>query len=89
MQAINIYHKNENIDISPTDFKNGYTILGFNLTPHLTVADHAQPIRDGNIRLEVKFGIALAQTVNVIIMGSFDAKLEITKYRNVLMDWKS
>ena len=89
MQAINIYHKNENIDISPTDFKNGYTIFGFNLTPDLTVADHAQPIRDGNIRLEVKFGTALAQTVNVIIMGIFDAKLEITKYRNVLMDWKS
>ena len=89
MQAINIYNRNEDIDLSPSEFKDGYTIFGFNLTPDLTVADHAQPIRDGNIRLEVRFSNALAQTVNVIVMGVFDARLEITKYRNVLMDWKA
>ena len=89
MQAINIFNKNEDTDISPAEFHSGYTIFGFNLTPDLTVADHAQPIRDGNIRLEVRFGDALARSHNVIVMGIFDAKLEITKYRNVLMDWKS
>lgn len=89
MQAINIYNKNEDVDITPEEYKTGYTIFGFNLTPDLSVADHAQPIRDGNIRLEVKFSGATAATANVIVMGVFDAKLEITKYRNVLMDWKS
>lgn len=89
LQAINIYNRNEDVDITPTEFANGYTIYGFNLTPDLTVADHAQPIRDGNIRLEIRFNAALPRTVNVIVMGIFDARLEITKYRNVLMDWKS
>lgn len=89
IQSLNIYNKSEDIDLSPEEFANGYTIFGFNLTPDLSIADHAQPIRDGNIRLEVRFSEALAQTINVIVMGIFDARLEITKYRNVLMDWKS
>lgn len=89
LQSVNIFNKNEDIDLTPSEYSDGYTIFGFNLTPDLSIADHAQPIRDGNIRLEVRFSEALAQTINVIVMGIFDARLEITKYRNVLMDWKS
>lgn len=89
MQAIDIFNKNEDVDISPLEFANGYGIFAFNLTPDLTIAGHAQPIRDGNIRLEVRFNTALNNSINVIIMGVFDAKLEITKYRNVLLDWKA
>ena len=89
LQSIDIFNKNEDIDLTPMEFANGYTIFGFNLTPDLSVTGHAQPIRDGNIRLEVNFSKALTNTVNVIILGIFDAKLEITKYRNVLMDWKA
>lgn len=89
MQSLDLFNKNENIDLTHKEFKEGYTIFGFNLTPDLVIAGHSQPYRDGNIRLEIGFSTALTHTVNVIVMGIFDAKLEITKYRNVLMDWKS
>ena len=89
IQAIDIFNKSEDIDLTPTEFANGYTLFGFNLTPDLNITGHAQPIRDGNIRLEVNFSKALDKTINVIIFGVFDAKIEVTKFRNVLMDWKS
>lgn len=89
MQALEIYNKNEDVDLTPDEFENGYTIFGFNLTPDLNVSGHAQTVRDGNIRLEVQFARALEETVNVICMGIFDGRLEITKFRNVIMDWKS
>lgn len=89
MQSLEVYNKNEDVDITPFDFANGYGIFGFNLTPDLSVAGHAQTSRDGNIRLEVQFGTALPQTINVVVMGVFDGRVEITKHRNILLDWKS
>lgn len=88
MQTLNIYNKTDDVDIDPEDFSGGYTIFGFNLTPDLNIAGHAQTSRDGNLRLDIRFSKALAQTVNVIIMGIFDGSVEITKLRQVQCDWK-
>ena len=89
MQSLEIYNKDEDVDITPYEFANGYAIFGFNLTPDLSVAGHAQTSRDGNIRLEVQFATSLAQSINVVVTGIFDGRVEITKHRNVLLDWKS
>lgn len=88
IQALELFNKAEDVDISPSEFKLGYTIFGFNLTPDLCVAGHAQPIHDGNIRLEVQFASATDTTFNCIIMGIFDGRIEITKYRNIIQDSK-
>ena len=87
IQAIGLFNKNADIDMSLDDFKAGYTLFGFNLTPDLCVTGHAQPIRDGNLRLEVGFSEALANTLNVIVYGIFDGRIEITKLRNVITDY--
>ena len=84
-----MYNKSEDFDILLNDFANGYTLYAFNLTPDLSLAGHAQTARDGNIRLEMQFSTALTQTVNVVVMGVFDGRIEITKHRNVITDWKS
>lgn len=89
MQALEIYNRNEDVDITPEEFKNGYTIFAFNLTPDLNVAGHAQTIRDGNIRLEIQFAQDLDETINIICMGVFDGRIEVTKLRSILTDWKS
>lgn len=88
-QSVDIYNKSEDFDISMVEFGNGYTIFGFNLTPDLSIGGHAQTSRDGNIRLEVKFSTAINTTVNAIVMGIFDGRIDITKHRNVICDWKS
>lgn len=89
MQALNIYNKTDDVAISPQQFASGYTIFGFNLTPDLNLAGHAQTSKDGNLRLDIRFANKLSQTINVIVMGIFDGRIEITKNRQVLCDWKN
>jgi hypothetical protein len=36
----------------------------------------------------MQLGTPLAQTINVIVYGEFESVLEITKTREVLMDYK-
>lgn len=88
IQALEIFNKADDVDLSPIEFKQGYTIFGFNLTPDLCVGGHAQPIHDGNIRLEVQFSVATTATINCIVMGIFDGRIEITKHRNIIQDDK-
>ena len=88
IQALEIFNKADDVDLSPNEFKQGYTIFGFNLTPDLCVGGHAQPIHDGNIRLEVQFSVVTTATINCIIMGIFDGRIEITKHRNIIRDAK-
>lgn len=88
MQALNIYNKAEDIDLTPDQFGNGYTIFGFNLTPDLDITGHSQISKDGNLRLDIRFEKPLEQTINVILMGIFDGQIEITKARQVHLNWK-
>ena len=88
MQTLNQFNRSENINITPDKFKNGYCVYGFNLTPDLHIAGHAQTMQDGNLRLEIGFSKNTTEVLNVIVMGIFDGRVEITKQRNVLCDWK-
>ena len=84
-----LFNRNESIGISLADFgAGGYTLFAFNLTPDLTIAGHAQPYSEENLRLELKFDAATSDSINVVIMAIFDGKVEITRQRNVIVDYK-
>jgi hypothetical protein len=89
LQSLDLYNKTDDIDLDPTDFAGGYCIFGFNLTPNMVVSGQAQSSHDGNLRLEIQFKTATTHTLNIIVMGIFDGRVEITKQRNVHVDWKS
>lgn len=88
LQSLGLTNKKESNDLQISDFGAGYTIFGFNLTPDLSVGSHAQVYREADMKLELQFTDALAETINVIIMGVFDGRIDITKERKVLCDWK-
>lgn len=89
VQSLEQFNRNDDFGISLTDYiLNGYVLFGFNLTPDLSICGHAQPYREGNLRLELRFEKALEQSINVIVMAIFDGKVEITRQRNVLLDYK-
>ena len=79
--------KDADIDLSREDYANGYTLFGWDLTPDLGEDDHFNLIKRGSLRLSVKFGEALPQTVNVIIYAEFQNVLEIDRNRNVFYDF--
>ena len=89
VQGLELYNRDESIGISLNEYsEGGYTLFAFNLTPDLALVGHAQPYIDGNLRLELKFNKALPSSINVVIMAIFDGKVEITRQRQALVDYK-
>ena len=89
IESLELYNRNEDCDITLQDFANGNSLFAFNLTPDMTMSGHAQPYRDGNLRLELKFSKPLPASINVVVMAVFDGKVEVTSQRNVLTDFKT
>ncbi|XP_020910058.1 uncharacterized protein F54H12.2 [Exaiptasia diaphana] len=74
-------------DISRDEFNQGYAIFCFDLTPDLCNDAHYNLIKKGNLRLELQFSQALAQSINVLILAEFENLIEIDNQRNVLFDF--
>lgn len=89
--ALELYNRNESNGITLDAFRRGSTLFVFNLTPDLAVGAGGggcqQAYRSGNLRLDMKFRQALPQAINVIYYGVFDGKVEITKDRNIYLDY--
>ena len=76
--------KDEGNELTRDDFGNGYTFFGFDLTPDACDGGCLHLVQKGNLRIEIHFAEALAQTVNVIVYAEFEAVLEIDKGRNII-----
>ena len=63
------------------------TLYGFDLTADLSEDDHFNLAKDGTVRVDVKFSVALANTINVVVYAEFENILEIDRNRNVIFDY--
>lgn len=79
--------KDEGLDISRSDYSQGYTLLGYNLTPDHNEGCHFNPVKHGNLRLSFKFSKPLPQTTYLIVYAEFDNIIEIDEGRNVTYDF--
>ena len=75
--------RNVNNGIMLEDFGEDKAFFKFNLTPDFCV-NQAQPPRKGNMRLEMRFDKDLTEAVSVLIIGTFDSTIQVTKTRRVL-----
>ena len=73
--------------IDRSDYGSGYTAFCFDLSPDHCSGDHFELTKQGNLRTELHFGQALANTVNLIIYAEFQNVIEIDASRNVLYDY--
>ena len=82
----NLGHMDKNLNNSITlkSFKDSYPFFTFVLAPDFDFNQTQLP-RQGNLRLEVKFAEALADSSNILIYGVFDHEIQINKNRTVLM----
>lgn len=74
-------------DISYDEYKNGYTLFAFDLTPDLCSAEHYSLLKDGSLDLDVVLA-AEGKSRTMIFYLEFDNIIEITKERQVLVDYK-
>ena len=73
--------------IKRKDWSRGYALYVFDLTQDLDADDHYPLIKHGNLRLEVEFGTALPEPINILVYAEFDNIVEITAERNVQIDY--
>ena len=73
--------------INRSDYGSGYTAFCFDLSPDHCPGEHFELIKQGNLRVELHFAQALANTVNLIVYAEFQNVIEIDANRNVLYDY--
>ncbi|XP_052746989.1 uncharacterized protein F54H12.2-like [Bicyclus anynana] len=86
-----IHFLNDGNDISKEDYKNGFCLFAFDLTPDLSANSnsHWNLIKRGSVRFEVRFEKSLLTTLNCIVYAEFDNVIEINKNRDVNLDYNS
>ena len=80
-------NRDEGNGISRDDYKDGYALYAFDLTADLGEDDHFNLVKHGNVRLVLKFGEALVETVTVIAFEEFDNVIELDRDRSMLVDF--
>ncbi len=67
-------------------YKSDGFIMHWNLDPDQGADYHLNPIRRGNVRLELKFKHAVKEPVTVLFMSETSRILKIDKNRTVTID---
>ncbi len=76
-------YSNNPINISYSEFGNGFAFYVFDLTAH----GHGgcmSSSQNGTIRIEAKFAAATGAVINIICLAEYDSEFEIDKYNQVL-----
>ena len=79
--------RDEGLYISREDYANGYALYAFDLTADLGEDDHFNLVRQGNVRLALKFAEALGETISVVAYAEFENVIEVDRDRNVIFDF--
>ena len=75
-------------DINYKEYKDGYFIFAFDLTPDLCCEEHYSILKDGNMEVYLRFTETLKKAYHMITYLEFDNVMEITKNRNILVNYQ-
>ena len=86
-EGTGMLNDNKGHGIQRTDYKEGFALYVFDLTPDMTEGSHVDPIKHGSLRMDIHFKTVLPETVNVIVYAEYDNVIQIDRARNVIMDF--
>ena len=81
------FARDEGLDILRTDYKNGYTLFGFDISPASCNGGHQELIKRGTVRISIEFDAALPNSITVIAYADFDNHITIDRNRSVLKNY--
>jgi hypothetical protein len=85
-----IFYKDAGFDLGRDEYGKGYFLISADLTSDLSSQEgHWTLLRNGNLRIELRFQKALEETITVVCFGEFDNLIEIDSNRNVIIDYSS
>jgi len=79
--------RDKGIPIDRNDYANGYALYTFDRTADQGDEKNFNLMRQGSVRLVLKFSQALAMTVTVVVYAEFENVIEIDRKRNVIYDF--
>lgn len=84
-----IVFANEGNDISREDYPFGYCLYAFDLSQDHSAHNnnHWNLVKQGSVRIEMKFSQALATSLNCILYAEYDNVMEIDSSRQVMIDY--
>lgn len=85
----NKINRDEGNDILFDEFPNGYCLYAFDLTPDLCEGQNFNLVKQGTVRLAIKFSDAPARALSVLCYAEFESLIEIDRSRNVIFDFAS
>ena len=80
----NLFEDNSQVDITRSDFENGYAMYQFTLEPKHIKEEYLDLIKQGNLRLQLQFKTALPETINCIIYSEDNLLFEVDQARNII-----
>ena len=81
-------NRDEGNNTERKDYPNGYVLNAFDLSPDLAEG-RFKLAKQGTVRVELKFGTALPNTVAVVAYVEFENVIEIDRNRNIVYDFGS
>ncbi|XP_064622574.1 uncharacterized protein F54H12.2-like [Lineus longissimus] len=81
-------HDDNGNDITRESYRKGYTLWVFDLSPDREDGNHVNLVKEGNLRLDLKFAEALTETMSVFVYAEFDNVIEIDRARNIIKDFQ-
>jgi hypothetical protein len=85
--GIGKYGIDEGLDITREEYKDGFALFAFDLTPDKANREHLNLQRDGTLRVEGRFKTALPNTINVLVYAEFENIVQIDRHHNVIYDY--
>jgi hypothetical protein len=89
-RSLNQLNAKPNLDITLPEYQKGYTIYGINLSPDSSdpVDGHYNPLKRGNLRIDLRFAQALTEVYTVLVFAQFESLISIDNDRNIYTDYK-
>ncbi|XP_065943389.1 uncharacterized protein F54H12.2-like [Magallana gigas] len=82
-EAAEKWNKDAGLEVTRSQFGKGYAIYAFNLAPSDLGEEYLNLVRQGNVRLEVKFAADTTETLNCLAYAEFPALLEVDQSRDI------
>ena len=86
IQATGNLFRDNGFDISPEQYKYGYVLYGFDLTPDLGNCDALNLVNEGTLSLEIKLGSSSTTSITSVAYLSYQSILELDRDGNVFIN---